>query len=49
MTLLGEAKHQSNLIAPDIWIDENDNPIRAEILYDGRRILTLTIKNFQTV
>lgn len=33
----------------DIWLDEEDNPIRAEILYDGRRILTLTIKNFQIV
>jgi len=25
MTLLGEAKHQSNLIAPDTWIDENES------------------------
>lgn len=33
----------------DIWLDKNDSPIRTEILYDGRRILTLTIKNFQMV
>ena len=31
----------------DIWLDSGDNPVRAEILFDGRRILTLNIKNFQ--
>jgi hypothetical protein len=41
--------YEEDALTVDIWIDENDNPIRAEILYDGRRILTLTIKNFQTV
>ncbi len=30
----------------DIWLDGDDIPIRAEILYDGRRILTLTVKDF---
>ena len=33
----------------DIWLDKQDNPIRAEILYDGCRILTLDIENFQIV
>ena len=31
----------------DIWLEEGDTPVRAEILYDGMRILTLTIGNFQ--
>lgn len=30
----------------DIWMDEQDMPVRAEILHDGRRILTLTVKGF---
>ena len=29
----------------DIWV-ETDTPVRAEILYDNRRILTLEVKNF---
>ena len=29
----------------DIWLNEQDLPKRAEILYDGRRILTLQINN----
>lgn len=33
----------------DIWLDENQNPIRAEILHDGLRILTLRIGNFRIV
>ena len=31
----------------DIWLDENRNPIRGEILHDGMRILTLSVANFQ--
>ena len=30
----------------DIWLDEEDVPVRAEILFDGRRILSLDVKNF---
>lgn len=39
--------YEEDALTLDIWLDETDNPIRAEILYDGRRILTLTIENFQ--
>lgn len=39
--------YDDDALTVDIWLDESDNPIRAEILYDGRRILTLTIENFQ--
>jgi hypothetical protein len=30
----------------DIWLDENDLPKRGEILWKGRRILSLDIENF---
>lgn len=30
----------------DIWLDQQDLPERGEILYDGRRILSLAVKNF---
>ena len=31
----------------DIWLDSNDVPVRGEILWQGRRILSLEVKNFQ--
>ena len=31
----------------EIWLDENTNPIQAEIGYEGRRIVTMEIENFQ--
>ena len=31
----------------DIWLDETSSPVRAEVLHDGMRILTLKIENFQ--
>lgn len=30
----------------DIWLDQNDIPIRAEILYLNKRILTISIADF---
>lgn len=33
----------------DIWLDENDMPVRGEILWQGRRILSMEIKNFNFV
>ena len=30
----------------DIWLDENDLPKQAEILWQGRRILTVKVENF---
>ena len=41
--------YEDDALTLDIWLDETDTPIRAEILFDGRRILTLVIKNFQMV
>lgn len=31
----------------DIWLDDADRPVRAEILHKGRRYLTLEIRDFQ--
>lgn len=33
----------------DIWLDQQDLPARGEILYDGKRILSVTVKNFAIV
>lgn len=33
----------------DIWLDEQDIPVDADILYDGRRILSLKVRNFTIV
>lgn len=38
---------QENALHLDIWLDENELPKRAEILYAGRRILSMDVKNFK--
>lgn len=30
----------------DIWLDKEDKPIRAEVLWEGRRILSIIVKDF---
>lgn len=39
--------YEEDALQLDIWLNEADQPFRAEILYDGRRILTLNVSNFQ--
>lgn len=39
--------YEDDALQLDIWLDSNDLPVQAEILYDGRRILTLSVSNFQ--
>ena len=31
----------------DIWLGDADLPVRADVLYQNRRILTLDVENFQ--
>lgn len=31
----------------DIWLDAENRPMNADILYDGRRILSLGVENFE--
>lgn len=41
--------YEDDALHLDIWLDRNDLPEKAEILYDGRTILSLTVKNFAIV
>lgn len=38
--------YEDDALTLDIWLDAEDIPVRAEILYDGRRILSLSVTNF---
>lgn len=39
--------YEDDALHLDIWLDDTDAPVRAEIDYDGRRIVTMTVTNFQ--
>lgn len=39
--------YESDALHLDIWLDEADLPERAEILWQGRRILSMTVEDFQ--
>jgi len=30
----------------DIWLDSSDQPVRGEVLWQGRRLLSIEVKNF---
>ena len=30
----------------DIWLDTSDHPVRAEVVWQGRRLLSIEVKNF---
>ena len=38
--------YEEDALQMEIWLDGEDKPVNAEILYDGRRIVTMTIENF---
>ena len=38
--------YQEDALTMDIWLNDENIPIRGEILYDGRRIVTMDIENF---
>ncbi len=38
--------YEEDALHLDIWLDNQDLPIRSEILWQGRRILTLAVENF---
>ncbi len=42
-----EDSYDDDALHLDIWLDDSNAPIRAEILYDGKRILSLEVTNFQ--
>lgn len=39
--------YEEDALQLDIWLNGEDAPVRADILYDGRRILAMDILNFQ--
>ena len=39
--------YQEDALQLEIWLDGEDRPVLAEILYAGRRILTMEIEDFQ--
>ena len=40
---------QGEALLMDIWLDESNVPVRGEVLFDGKRILTLSFKNLHFV
>lgn len=38
--------YEDDALRLDIWLDAENVPVRGEILYDGRRILSLSVTNF---
>ena len=38
--------YEEDTLHLDIWLDQENMPVRAEIVYDGRRILSLDVENF---
>lgn len=41
--------YEADALRLDIWLDSEDHPVNAEILFDGRRILSMTVENFSIV
>lgn len=38
--------YEEDALHLDVWLDENDLPQAAEIYWQGRRLLTVNVKNF---
>ena len=39
--------YEEDALQMEIWLNDENLPVQAEIIYDGRRILTMEIENFQ--
>lgn len=39
--------YEEDALQLDIWMDDGNIPVRAEIVFDGSRILSLSVSNFQ--
>lgn len=39
--------YEEDALQMDIWFSREDAPVHAEIFYEGRRIVTMEIENFQ--
>ena len=38
--------YEEDALHLDIWLDQENRPLQAEISYDGRRIVTMEVSNF---
>lgn len=47
LRLAVDDSYEEDALHLDIWLDAENKPVQADVLYDGRRILSLTIGNFQ--
>ena len=41
--------YEDDALHVDVWLDQQDMPARAEILWQGRRILSIHVSNFHIV
>ena len=39
--------YEEGALQADIWVDEAHRPVRGDFLYEGKRILSLDVKDFQ--
>ncbi len=38
--------YEEETLKLDLWLDEMDHPVRAEFLWQGRRVLSVDVRNF---
>ena len=41
--------YESNALHLDVWLDSDDIPVRGEILWQGRRVLSVEVRSFSYV
>ncbi len=39
--------YEEDALQMEIWLNSDDSPVQAEIIYDGRRIITMEVESFQ--
>lgn len=41
--------YEADALQLDIWLDTSDTPVQAEVIWQGRRVLSMLIRNFVIV
>ena len=39
-------RYEDDALHLDVWLEESGTPVKAEVLYRERRILSMDVKNF---
>ena len=47
LRLTVDDSYEEDALKLDIWLNSEDQPVGADILYDGRRIVALAVSNFE--